>query len=245
MPVFSTSRYSQAQVAMIMAQALLNDPQGNLWVATTAPAAGQRSLIQYLNMALGDLRTLLGNNGVQVRVTTQINLPLNVAGPLAGQTNIEISDISLPQLPTDCIQPLKMWEQPTGSGQLFVPMRREDQLPNLAPSGTLNFWQWQDDQINLIGATQPTTIQLEYESRIPQIVQPTDLVLIPFANETLAKGCAAYASFSDAGKTPDTDGMFALFQSGMDRIVIRYTKAAQFKPRRRKPYGRRERIVYL
>jgi hypothetical protein len=249
MPIITTTRYAPASAAMTIAQNLLNDPAGNLYcqvnTATGTVPPGLVNLVPYLNLALGDLRTLLGNNGVQVRNTTQLTLPLNTEGALEGQTNVEISDLSTPQLPTDCIVPLKMWEQPTGSGDLFVPMTGVDQLPNLQPGLNLQFWQWQFDQINLIGATQEVTVQIEYESAIPPIVDPGDLVIVAFSSETLGKGCAYYAAFSDAGETPDTTTMKQLFDSGCDRIVMRYTKPKQFKSRRRKPYGRRHRIVYL
>ena len=247
MPIIQTSRYSEASVTLNKAQALLNDPQGALWFLPTsgnlAPPAGsgQKNLMTYFLMAYEDLLRELGNNGVQVRITVTVDLPLT-----NGVTNTEISDFSAPQLPTDCIVPLKLWEQPTGSGDLFVPMKKVDQLPNLQPGAYLVMWQWQDDQINLTGATQDTTVQIEYESALIPPVVATDPVMVPYSSNTLAKGTAAYAALSGAGAaSPNVAKMFELFQSSVDKLIRRYVNAGQYKSRRRRPYGYRRRIVYL
>lgn len=227
---------------MTKAQALLNDPQGVLWIqAAPIAGSGQVSLIPFLNMAYEDLLRKLRNNGVELRVTVPIDLPL-----ASGLTPTVLSDVSNPQLPPDCVVPLKLWEQPTDSGQLFVPMRKVDQLPNLAPSAFLILWQWQDDQINLIGATQATTIQIEYGMAKAAIQAAADPILIPFSSNTLARGCAAYASSANSGAAaPNVKERLAEFEASLEALVLEYVNPEQRKSRRRRPYGYRRRLIYL
>jgi len=40
---------------------------------------------------------------------------------------------------------------------------------NLQPSTYLRFWDWREDQINLIGATQSVTVRIRYEENLPQL----------------------------------------------------------------------------
>lgn len=209
---------------------------------------GKINLIPYLNMAIAKLRANLAKNSAsEVRFTAILQLPMQDAET----TQTEISDETVaPQLPTDLVEPLRMWEKPQCSGQQsFKKVTKVDVLPDVCPGSFLNFWQWQNGQINLVGATQPTTIKLEYESifmnGLTPIVDPTDLIPLAFSSETLGVGCAWYAAMADAGATADTSALGELFQNGIDDIVVRVVKPGQYKSRRRKPYGCRRRIVYL
>ncbi len=79
----------------------------------------------------------------------------------SGITNTELSDVSSPQMPTDCLAPHMLWERATANtGDVFAPMEkftRGGSMLNLQASSYLRFWEWREDNLNLIGATQAIT----------------------------------------------------------------------------------------
>ncbi len=111
----------------------------------------------------------LSENGVSVLAEQQdIELDLNAG---TGITNTEISDVSSPQLPTDCLMPHTLWERATSNTtDVFVPMEKftsGGDMLNLQPSTYMRLWEWREDKINLIGATQSITIRVRYEKVLP------------------------------------------------------------------------------
>src|SRR5271155_3765513 len=101
MPVVPTTAYSQAEDALSLARALVNDTAGVVFTDTL--------LMPLLNSAYRGLQRELAENGVSVLTEQQdIELELNSG---TGATNQEISDVSSPQLPTDCLMPHVLWER--------------------------------------------------------------------------------------------------------------------------------------
>ena len=102
--------------------------------------------------------------------------------PPSGVTNTEISDVSSPQLPTDCLVPHMLWERATANTtDLFVPMEKFTSgggMLNLQPSTYLRMWEWREDKINLVGATQAITVRLRYEKVLPALTLGTDPIQI-------------------------------------------------------------------
>jgi hypothetical protein len=45
---------------------------------------------------------------------------------------------------------------------------------NLQPGSYLRLWEWREDKINLIGATQSITVRVRYEKILPLLVLGTD-----------------------------------------------------------------------
>jgi hypothetical protein len=95
MPVVPTTAYSQAEDALNLVRALLNDSSGAVFTDTL--------LMPLLNSAYRGLQRELAESGVSV-LAEQQDLELD-ADPVSGITPIEISDVSSPQLPTDCLAP--------------------------------------------------------------------------------------------------------------------------------------------
>jgi hypothetical protein len=95
MPVLPTTGYSQAEGALTLARALVNDTSGAVFTDTL--------LMPLLNSAHRGLQGELAENGVSVLMEQQdLELDQNVS---TGVTNTEISYVSSPQLPTDCLMP--------------------------------------------------------------------------------------------------------------------------------------------
>src|SRR5215831_7411571 len=95
MPVVPTTAYSQAEDALSLARALLNDSAGAVFTDTL--------LMPLLNSAYRGLQRELAENGISVMAEQQ-DIELDI-DPITGATNAEISDVSSPQLPTDCLMP--------------------------------------------------------------------------------------------------------------------------------------------
>ena len=70
----------------------------------------------------------------------------------------EISDVSSPQLPTDCLMPHMLWERARRIRRMCLFRWKNSRAAaacwNLQPSTYLRLWEWREDKMNLIGATQ-------------------------------------------------------------------------------------------
>ncbi len=239
MPVLATTRYSNAGAVLTLVRALMNDPNGVIWTDT--------ALFPFLNAAYRSLQEELAINGVSVMTThTEIDLPVTTLNGVTLAPNPpQIADDTTPQLPTDLVVPYTLQEQATGSDDLFIPMEQiTGPFPNLQPMPYLRIWKWEADQIELVGATQAITVRIEYERALPELSQESDPIAIPYANKALAYEVAALAARSRGARDLALD-MEQASDFVRQRIIERYTRAEQFKVRRRKPYGYHRRVIYL
>ena len=216
----------------------MNDTSGAVFTDTL--------LMPLLNSAYRGLQRELAENGVSVLMEQQdIDLDLNGS---TGATNTEISDVSSPQLPTDCLMPHMLWERATANtGDVFVPMEKftsGGSMLNLQPSGYLRMWEWREDKINLIGATQSITVRVRYEKVLATLTLGTDPVQIRSATDALAYATAALAARSRGARALAVD-LLGAAQTAIENLINRYVRPEQTTGRRRKPYGYRRRIVYL
>ena len=238
MPVVPTTAYSQAEDALTLARALLNDTAASVFTDTL--------LMPFLNSAYRGLQRELAENGVSV-LAEQQDLPLST-DPVSGVTPTEISDTSSPQLPTDCLAPHMLWERATANtADVFVPMEKftsGGSMLNLQPSTYLRLWEWREDKVNLIGATQSITVRIRYEKVLPLLTLGTDPIQIRSATDPLAFATAALAARSRGARALAQDLMGAA-QMATENLIERYVRPEQTRGRRRMPYGLRRRIVYL
>lgn len=238
MPVVPTTAYSQAEDSLTLARALMNDAAGAVFTDAV--------LLPFLNSAYRGLQRELAEAGVSV-LAEQQDIELDLS-PSTGVTNTEISDVSSPQLPTDCLAPHMLWERATANTtDVFVPMEKftsGGSMLNLQPSTYLRLWEWREDKINLVGATQSITVRLRYEKTLPAIVLSTDPIQIRSSTDALGFAIAALAARSRGARALAAD-LFEQAQLAAEKLLQRYVRPEQIKPRRRKPYGYRRRVIYL
>lgn len=238
MPVVPTSAYAEAEDALNLARSLLNDSAGSVF--------SDSLLMPFLNSAYRGLQRQLAENGVSV-IAEQQDIEMD-ADPVSGVTNTELSDVSSPQLPTDCLVPHQLWERATANtGDVFVPMEKFTSgggMLNLQPNTYLRLWEWREDKINLIGASQSITVRIRYEKALPQLVLGTDPVQIRSATDPLAFATAALAARSRGARALAQD-LLATAQMTTENVIERYVRPEQLKGRRRKPYSYRRRTIYL
>lgn len=238
MPVVPTTGYAQAEDALNLARALLND--------TAAAVFTDALLMPLLNSAYRGLQRELAENGVSVLIEQQdLDLEPDLT---SGITNTEISDASSPQLPSDCLMPHMLWERATANTtDVFVPMEKftsGGSMLNLQPSSYLRLWEWREDKINLIGATQAITVRMRYEKILPAVTLGTDPVQIRAATDPLAFATAALAARSRGARALAQD-LLGTAQMATENLIERYVRPEQTKGRRRRPYSYHRRIVYL
>ncbi len=238
MPVLPTTAYSQAEDALTLARALVNDTSGAVFTDTL--------LMPLLNSAYRGLQRELAENGVSVLMEQQ-DIELDLVGT-TGVTNTEISDVSSPQLPTDCLMPHVLWERATANtGDVFVPMEKftsGGSMLNLQPSCYMRLWEWREDKINLIGATQSITVRVRYEKVLATLVLGTDPVQIRSATDALGYATAALAARSRGARALAVD-LLGAAQTAIENLINRYVRPEQTTGRRRKPYGHRRGTVFL
>lgn len=238
MPVVPTTAYSQAEDALSLARALVNDTAGVVFTDTL--------LMPLLNSAYRGLQRELAESGVSV-LAEQQDLDLEI-DPNTGVTQMELSDTSSPQLPTDCLAPHMLWERATAnSTDVFVPMEKFTSgggMLNLQPSTYLRLWEWREDKVNLIGATQAVTVRIRYEKVLPELMLGTDPVLIRSATDPLAFSTAALAARSRGARALAQD-LMGVAQMATENLIERYVRPEQVKGRRRMPYSYHRRTIYL
>jgi len=238
MPVVPTTAYSQAEDALNLARSLVNDTAGAVFTDTL--------LMPLLNSAYRGLQRELAENGVSVMVEQQ-DIELDV-DPTTGVSNTEISDVSSPQLPTDCLMPHMLWERAAANTtDVFVPMEKFTSgggMLNLQPSSYLRLWEWREDKVNLIGATQSITVRIRYEKLLPLLTLGTDPVQIRSATDALGFATAALAARSRGARALAQD-LLGTAQMATEQLIERYVRPEQIKGRRRMPYSYHPRVVYL
>jgi hypothetical protein len=238
MPVLPTTAYSQAEDALALARALVNDTAGAVFTDSL--------LMPLLNSAYRGLQRELAENGVGVLMEQQ-DIELDLVGT-TGVTNTEISDVSSPQLPTDCLMPHVLWERATANtGDVFLPMEKftsGGSMLNLQPSMYMRLWEWREDKINLIGATPSITVRVRYEKVLATLTPGTDPVQIRSATDALGYATAALAARSRGARALAVD-LLGAAQTAIENLINRYVRPEQTTGRRRKPYGYRRGVVYL
>jgi hypothetical protein len=238
MPVVPTTAYSQAEDALNLARSLVNDTAGAVFTDTL--------LMPLLNSAYRGLQRDLAEVGVSVLVEQQ-DLDLET-DPTTGITPTEISDTSSPQLPTDCLVPHMLWERATANTtDVFVPMEKFTSgggMLNLQPSTYLRLWEWRQDKINLIGATQAITVRIRYEKVLPELTLGTDPVQIRSATDPLAFATAALAARSRGARALAAD-LLGAAEMATENLIERYVRPEQVRGRRRMPYSFHRRVIYL
>jgi hypothetical protein len=81
-----------------------------------------------------------------------------------GMTNFRNQRRIEPSAPAECLMPHMLGERATSNTtDVSVPMEKFASgggMLNLPPSTYLRLWEWREDKVNLIGATQSTAVRI-------------------------------------------------------------------------------------
>lgn len=165
-----------AGVVLDGARSLLNDSAGNLW--------SDAALIPKLQIAHRELQTLLKTAAAPVLRKTSAAITVNAG-------NLVVN------LPIDLQEPIRLWENTVGQPYSSATLMTEcDILPQDVQSGTLKWWNWSLEAINLVGATVGRDVFIHYWRQIPVPAASADSVSIIWGEMYLIPRLAAIAAGS-------------------------------------------------
>lgn len=149
---------------------------------------------------------------------------------------------NLLKLPTDMLQPIRLWERTATSNDTFQTMHQaNDGLAPRNQTDRFSDWEWRGDRLNFVGATQGRDLRIRYEAIFPQFFSPSTVfatTYIPIMD------CEDYVAYETAQKISFALGASAasaalmqkadqhLFDLRNDRV-----RRMQFSDYRRRAYN--------
>jgi hypothetical protein len=183
-------------------------------------------LITYVNSAYRQLQQVLAINGSSTMKKTSAAIAV-----AASSTSIT--------LPTDQWLPLKLWERETGAAaDAWVDMQLVDELPDVLPGAALTYWKFENNTITFIGATRNNQVRVEYVLKLPALVAPSSLILIPYGEDFLAWMTAAYAARA-RGEADFAKDCIDMAGTHLKALLVGHVRHEQRKNFRARPYGMR------
>jgi len=167
-PVVGFSPYNVAEDVANLVRVLCNDQQGQLYTDTYIQQAVNSAYrkMQLSLMNVGKQTFTNDNYIVTIPAIATVDPGKQVFLGFAGIGGNIPSPANLPTLPQNLVEPLMLWERPTGTTDIFIPMENltaHGGVPSLPQTFNLRFWAWQADQIILLGAEQDTDIRIRFE----------------------------------------------------------------------------------
>jgi hypothetical protein len=151
-----------------------------------------------------------------------------------------VTNHATPTLPADLLMPMKLKERQSGTTQIFQQMFiANDGLPSRPQSIWLRDWIWQNDQIQMVGATQSNDLEILYAAFLP------DLLLLPTPSSVLILRSENALGYYTLGKWAESRGSALannLFARGDECLKDILAAEGLYKNRknvRRQPFSRR------
>jgi hypothetical protein len=250
LPPAPSAPYDTSEYVLNLARARAGDAgvslAGNL-LADTQPYT-----LTYLNSAIRTVQDLLMNNGVETYPTETVLYAMPATATLdpalysyIGYTNAwdGVNLWQAPLLPQDLVIPLRMYERLNGSmGQMVEMFPTNDGLPSRPKTAWNRQWEWRDNQINLVGATQVNDMRLRYDRFIPDITSlavPQPIPISVRCADALA-WFVAWEFASPRNSLRDIVNEFrANGEAAIKAIALRTTRKTQRNNNRRRPYDQR------
>lgn len=245
MPSVPVGTYFSADDALRLARAIINDmlrSTSGQTLSNTKPYT-----IEYLNAAVDDCQEYLANNGITSNIKDDFILspltPVSTPNPSV-QVYVSVEGYfdgavihPSPALPPDLIVPLRAWERQTGSNQEFQPMSQpEDGLPSVNQGFYFGQWEWREDRIVMVGATQSRDLRIRYEAGFLPLAADADLtkaiIKIRGGKRAVAFGIAEY--YAAARGAPQQTWAETQKKARLDELVGRQVRKDQriaFRPR--------------
>lgn len=202
-------------------------------------------LLPYLNSAYRVVQRALAMCG---QTTFKVDLLFFVVTAVASvdpSVQVVVDEATAPpnNLPVDLIEPLELWERPYVAGpsdQSFLPMHdvtNSGGLPSVSQSQRLGVWEWREDGIWFVGATQDVQVRMRYRKFLPILSDGESQVLIRNSEECMAFITAAMAAQSRGSTLAEKYD--AAGQDSLERLIQGAARQQQRTVRRRRPYSSR------
>lgn len=251
MPVIPTAPYDTIDVALNIARGYAND-QGlstagsPLQLGDTAP-----STFTLLNAGWRMLQRVMTNYGLGTFVKTTIisSCPVNGSTDPGLQAYISFTGyfdgVQMhpdPFLPPDMLGPLRLRERQSGAQQTFQQMYpTNDGLPQRKAVIWFRDWNWENDVINLVGATQVNDIDLRYNSWLPDLTPDNEGLgsnQIPLLRCADILGAYTAAAFGASRGSQAVPTLMGIGDAGIKQLALTQARQKQRGQHRRIPYGR-------
>ena len=217
MPGVGTTPYDSAEYVLQIMRSLGNDAiqtlAGNLLsdnqpyvlpILNSGYRHLQRKLVARGYQTLKKRTVLTGVTPIEV-VDCGIQVAISYTGYFDGTRNF-----ATPALPADMLMPMKLRERQTGSALPYNPMFiARNGLPSRPQGIWLRDWIWQQDQIEMCGATQSNDLDLLYAAFLPDLVlTPTPSLVLILRSEN-ALGYYALAKWGESRGSALAQNLFA------------------------------------
>jgi len=180
------------------ARGFLNDINADIWTNTV--------LLTRLPHAHRELQLKLRNAACPVMMKSSAAITVN-----SGALTVT--------LPSDLVEPIQAWENSVGGGKATAtPMTESNPLLQATQTTTLNYWEWDGANINLIGATANRDVFLRYWRRIAIPTGASDSIGIWDGELYLAPRVAAIAAGS-VGQAEMMAALTELADSALSDII--------------------------
>jgi len=234
MPIVGSSAYNTAGQITSLIRSLLNDAAGNLFTDGV--------LLPYVNSAYRKVQRALAAAGQETFLVDDVLFVVPAIAEVDSSQQVVLNDASAPpnQLPTDLLAPLDVWERAADSSDDFAQMADmtgRGGLPSIEQGPTLRFWEWREDGLWFLGATQDTQIRLRYQKSFPDFSDGTSIVLIRNAQEAIAYFGAAMAAL--ARGSPLAERWSDAASDALEDLIATTVRRDQRGGRRRRPYSAR------
>lgn len=240
------------------ARVLVNDAQSSL--AGQDLADDRPYTWPLLNLCYAKLANWLEDNNVESSTYAEqtIHCPISAIStdPSAqsflnynGFTDTAGNQYDDPTLPPDLVEPLTLWQRPTG---LDVPFREMKQkLGGLTSpwnvvsagvyGGLWGTWEFRQNSIYFSGgSSQPTDVRIRYIPSFPVLIQPTGTQPPPFIWFARSGEALAYliaAEFAEIRNAPNAVNLRAKANEQLQIIANKSAKRANQAQTRRRGYG--------
>lgn len=238
--------YDTAEYVLNLARSIANDAalniQGNLL------ADDQPYTYVLLNQAWRTLQRKLANAGYETllkeAILTNFAPVVNVSPSLQvyfswTEYNNGTNTYQSPVMPQDCILPFRLWERPSGTVAQFIQMAPvNDGLPSISQGSYFRYWDWRNDKVFMLGATQANDIRMRYFAYLPDIVAAENgTTIVPIMRCADALANYLVWAFARARGSP-LSGQFMAAGDACTREILTYTsRKRQRGSHRRRPYG--------
>jgi hypothetical protein len=243
MPVVPTTAFVTVETVANLLRVLAND--------TIFSAAGEilidtgNLLFPLMNDSLEWMTNELANHGVDSYTKETVLLAVTPIGTIDPGLEVNISDtgyfnntvnFAQPMVPTDLLVPTFMWERQSNSREQWLPMQQVlGGLPSFPQGFRLKVWEWRQDGIYMLGATQTNDLRLRYKSNSATLATPNDQLMFRGATGTIAyKTLASYLIRTNPEAAQLADGM-AMKRLG--QLTTRNARMKQSAPTSRRSYG--------
>lgn len=253
MPSVQVGVYPVVEGVLTFARAIINDQLRNNQGQILTDNAS--FTLDFVNMAVSECQEYLANNGITTQLVDNVILTpipptpnndpscqifLGYSGYFDGTVQH-----ATPALPPDLINPLKVWQRQTGSGQQFIPVARaKDGIDSYQPGSTFGPWEWRQGAIYMVGCSQTQDLRIRYEQSLLDLTTNAGFnqqtIFIPQSRRALGFLVAKYYALSRGSM--QMPAVQQLAEEAMNQIINRQVRLDQRNPIRPRGYSSGDRI---